>query len=99
MVAITEVLSPFHALSRWPVAGAWAILLVILVRHAPRLPLPAWRPVEGTLLLATAAVAAIVAFTAALSPPNSADAMAYHMPRVVYWAQAGSVAFFPTPGA
>jgi len=97
VAAITELLSPFHALSRWPVAGAWAILLVILVRNTPRLRLPAWQPVEGTLLLATAAVAAIVALTAALSPPNSADAMAYHLPRVVYWTQSGSVAFFATP--
>jgi hypothetical protein len=63
----------------------------------PKLPRMVVRPLEAILTLACAAIAATVAVTAFLSPPNSADAMAYHLPRVIYWAQAGSVAFFPTP--
>src|SRR4051812_24255611 len=76
---------------------AWILVIALCARRVPHLRLPRWRPVEAVLIASTTAVALIVALTAALSAPNSADAMAYHIPRVVYWAQAGSVAFFPTP--
>ena len=97
---MTELLSPFHLLRRGPVLCCWLVVLALATfRFARRRTLPriAIRPVEAALALACAAIVAVVAATAFVSPPNSTDAMAYHMPRVIYWAQAGSVAFFPTP--
>ena len=97
-LAITEVLSPFHLLTRWPLAAAWLIAIALFAWAGPRVAFTGRiRPLEATLAGVAAAMGAVIAFTAVLSPPNSADAMAYHLPRVVYWAQAGSVAFFPTP--
>jgi hypothetical protein len=97
-LTITELLSPFHLLKVWPLCVAWLLAIAAWVRWRPRGPV-SWRilPVEAGLAAITAAIAGVVAWTAILSPPNSADAMAYHLPRVVYWAQSGSVAFFPTP--
>src|SRR5262249_51234703 len=97
VVLTTEVLSLFHALRPIPLALCWLGALCFCVRSVPR---PRSRFTFSLNLLIAAAIAgiaAIIAVTALLYPPNSADAMAYHMPRVVYWAQAHSVAFFATP--
>jgi hypothetical protein len=98
---LTELLSPFHLLRRGPLLGAWIALLaaaaaVLWIRRPP-VPRLAFKPAETAIAAAILAIACIVGAAAILSPPNSADAMAYHMPRVVYWAQSASVAFFPTP--
>jgi hypothetical protein len=95
---LTEILSAFHLLRRGPLAIAWvAILACALVRWRPKLRRPAFQPIETAVGIAILAIAVAVAMAAWLSPPNSADTMAYHMPRVIYWAQNASVAFFPTP--
>jgi len=97
-LVLTELLSPFHLLTRWPLGAAWLLAVLVWARLRPRAAVQ-WRflPLETGLAVFTLAIGGIVALTAILSPPNSADAMAYHLPRVVYWAQSGSVAFFPTP--
>jgi hypothetical protein len=102
---ITELLGGFGLLKRGPLTTAWLCFLLAAVLYR------AWlvpgsdrqaidshtRLLEFLLAACIAAIALIVGWIALLSPPNSADAMAYHMPRVVYWAQSGSVGFFPTP--
>jgi hypothetical protein len=95
---ITEILGAMHLLRRGPVAAAWTVVLLAAAwKWRPR-----WRrvvvgPVEVAVCVGIAAIAGAVATAAWMSPPNSADAMAYHLPRVIYWAQNASVAFFPTP--
>lgn len=53
-----------------------------------------WR---GKTSLAVAAVIMAYALgSALLSPPNNFDALAYHMPRIIFWMQQHSLASYPT---
>jgi hypothetical protein len=105
LLVLTELLGMFGALRRLPLLLAWiAVILAALVwyrRNAAairfRFPQSFRDPIVLLCCLGSALILALTLVTAAASPPNSADAMAYHMPRVVYWAEQGSVRFFPTP--
>jgi hypothetical protein len=98
---ITESLSVFHWIGRPALIVAWGLILVAFAWWSARNPLTRSshpiRPLEATITACIAAIIALLALTAWLSPPNTFDALAYHMPRVVYWTQSGSVAFFPSP--
>jgi hypothetical protein len=101
--AITEALSLFGEVRRFPLAIAWLAVSGAACgfawkrRHFTPVRLPRIDWVVALYCTACAAILAVTAVAAGFSPPNSADAMAYHMPRVLYWAEQGGVRFFPTP--
>ena len=106
VASITEGLGAFGELQRLPLMAAWSAVVVIAAllavlrswpRRFPQFSLSNVAPLDAIAILGVIAIAAILAVIAWISPPNSADAMAYHMPRVLYWAQQRSVSFFPTP--
>jgi hypothetical protein len=98
IAASTELLSTFHAIGRLPILLEFLILASAAVFfRRPKLPLPVPDWYTAALLLASLGLWTVTGLTALISPPNSSDAMAYHMPRVVFWIQQRSVEFFPTP--
>ena len=104
MVAVsTEALGFFGILTRLSVSLLWlavagaAVLSVARTGrwHVPTIRLP--RDRELCLWMGTGAlVIAIVGLIALAAAPGTADAMIYHLPRVMHWIANGSVDFYPT---
>lgn len=96
----TEVLSWFSALRAPWIAGYWLLAAALGTGAAWR----SWRewrwprldPFASLCCLGIGVIHALTLVTAIWSPPNSSDAMAYHLPRVVYWAEQASVRFYPS---
>jgi 4-amino-4-deoxy-L-arabinose transferase-like glycosyltransferase len=105
IVVITELLSPWHLLSTGPIVAAWSIVLAAatainlrLWRNSRRVPGVEFSRnlVEVVCLIGTLTVIIPVGLLASVARPGIADALGYHMPRVVFWTQSRSVDMFPT---
>jgi hypothetical protein len=93
-----ELLGAVEALRFGPVCAWWtagAALAAIALARRP--PATGWRPARpGLAGLLLAAAAGWTLCQALLAPPNTADALGYHLPRQVYWEQQGHVGHFAT---
>jgi len=109
LILLTEGLSLIKGLSRWPMAGGWAVGFVVILWMGLR---------SGTLqrgyqeihsgfrrlsrfeygLLGVMVFLTVLLLAVAESTPtNNVDAMDYHMPRVMHWVQNRTLAHFPSP--
>jgi hypothetical protein len=106
LVLITELLSLFHLLNFAGVLAAWlavcGITIYLLwrerrVRGLIRLDTSGFViSLRYPLILSIVGIIAVIGLNALIAPPNSWDALAYHLPRVVHWIQDQSVAHFAT---
>jgi hypothetical protein len=104
VTAITELLSIFNWISYYPLIIVWGIgvagLCVWYVGIKSKQPsalsfgtLPSY---EKFLMFGSLVILSAVGFISFVSPPNTLDALSYHMSRVAHWVQNGNVVFYPT---
>jgi 4-amino-4-deoxy-L-arabinose transferase-like glycosyltransferase len=107
VVAVTEILSAFRALTAFWAGAAWiaiglgaAAILVQIRRHDSRWPRrPQFSPppaLDRAAAITIALVGALTGAVALLAAPSNWDSMSYHLARVAHWSQNQSVAFYPT---
>ena len=99
----TEILSAFKLFSFWPLCFLWALITAVLfylnrrqgisIKINPITPFSLQESFLVKLILILIAVLGVIAIT---TPPNTWDAMTYHMSRVAHWVQNSTVAFYPT---
>lgn len=98
-LSFAGLLGPLSLLGCWLAAcfGAFAILL-----RTGGLSGLDWNPSRdlretpnGTLIGVCGVIVLLVGVTAVIAPPLTVDAMVYHMPKVFFWLQNGSVDLFP----
>jgi hypothetical protein len=106
LVAATEGLSLVGALSQELVRltwAAWLMVIGLLVIRRHRLVTAVWTRLtslsnsERAVLVGLMCIVILTGLVAWYAPPNTSDSMAYHMSRVVNWAQHQSVAHYATP--
>ncbi len=107
LILFTEGLSLFKELSRWPIAAGWSLALAVIVAmgtrsghlrrgfHAIISGFRSLNRFEIVLLCFMAIMAFLLFAVAVATPTNNVDAMDYHMPRVMQWAQNRTLAHFP----
>jgi 4-amino-4-deoxy-L-arabinose transferase-like glycosyltransferase len=108
LVLLTEGLSLFNGLSRWPIAAGWLVGFAVVCTYGVRAGnlrsgiqtvvsgLRSLSRRETGLLVSILILSATLFAVAVVTPTNNVDAMDYHMPRVLEWAQNGTLAHFPT---
>ncbi|MCP3959695.1 MAG: hypothetical protein GY719_17745 [bacterium] len=103
LTLISEALSLAGALRFGPVLASWMAPIPVLIWLQRRrrggmasLELPSLTPIQIGLVAIVALFVAATGIVAAVSAPNTWDSMTYHLPRVMHWAQNGSLAHYPT---
>jgi hypothetical protein len=106
VVLLTESLSSLQGLTFWGALGAWTIVFMVLVivffrQGKLRLftPFVFWQALswqEKIWLLGIVLVIGVTGMIALAAPPNTWDAVSYHLTRVVFWEQYHTIAPYPT---
>lgn len=92
----TEALGAFSALAFGPVLATWlSAHVALLVWIWPRRAKLTWPKIAPHHLL-LAALPTLALATSLLAPPNTPDALSYHLPRQAMWIQQRSVEHFLT---
>jgi hypothetical protein len=106
VTAITELLSLFGLITfGWLLTfwiGVFAFSAAICFRVSTRekvtglFQFPQISRLEFWCVAAVVSIVSLVGLVAFAAPPNNADSMTYHMPRVMHWIQNQTVAHYPT---